>query len=455
MGAVQSSLDPRHVRIWQNLSGLESASARIQMIETLFEGQEYIVSAKRAGLYGPLLGWVAAQRRGEFYPWPNFSTQASMPLRAPPVRSSAGVDLRPGSLIPNAATPPIVNTQARATPVMRITENSHQQQQQLATIPPPKRAMDYLHEAYALLGIDDSQPLTHIALKQAYKRAAVKAHPDKGGSPEAFDAITRAFLYIQEILDKLLPKTAQDGSDVRFTTPVNVDEAMKARGIIHKVAPADKNALKLEDQPPVALNPKNLNMNVFNRMFEENKLPDPDKDDGYGDWLKSQEPVRGQSQQMMKGKYNADVFNKTFEQEAKKQTAADTAMSKYRPPSEMILAPSFGTELGAGRPEHYTKAPGSGGIGYTDLKFAYGEGSTFSQDVADVHVDGRPKTMEEAKREYNSAPRALSAEEAAAVAMFDQAKEAAERQRQQRLAARDVDHSAAHDRLKRRLMIQS
>jgi hypothetical protein len=121
----------------------------------------------------------------------------------------------------------------------------------------------------------------------------------------------------------------------------------------------------------------------------------------------------------------------------------------------MILAPSFGTELGAGRPEHYTKAPGSGGIGYTDLKFAYGEGSTFSQDVADVHVDGRPKTMEEAKREYNSAPRALSAEEAAAVAMFDQAKEAAERQRQQRLAARDVDHSAAHDRLKRRLMIQS
>jgi hypothetical protein len=85
MGAVQSTMDPRHVRIWQNLSGLESTTARIQMIETLLEGQEYIVSAKRAGLYGPLLGWVAAQRRGEFYPWPNFSaqTQATMPLRAP------------------------------------------------------------------------------------------------------------------------------------------------------------------------------------------------------------------------------------------------------------------------------------------------------------------------------------------------------------------------------------
>jgi len=405
------------------------------MIETLFEGQEYVNTAKRMGLYGALLGWIAAQRRGEFYPWPYpqpQQTQAPPPLRQ-------------------------ISTQPQhATPVMRI-HDSPPNTTTLAKAPPPRRAMDYLHEAYQLLGIDDSKPLTHELLKSAYKRAAVKTHPDKGGSPELFDAVTRAFLYIQEILEKLIPKTGKDGKDVRFSVSVTPEEAMRARGI-NPTAAADKNAMKLEDAPPVALNPKKLDMNVFNKLFEENKLPDPDKDDGYGDWLKDQDNSRG-TQAAMKGKYNADVFNRTFEEEAKRAAAApQNQLSKYRPPSEMILAPGFGTELGAGRPEQYTKSTtaitgAAGGIGYTDLKYAYSEGSTFSQDIAGVSLDGRPKTMAEAERAYKSAPPSMSEEETRAVSMFTQAREAAEVQRQQRLAARDVDHSAAHARLKQRLMI--
>ena len=405
------------------------------MIETLFEGQEYVNTAKRMGLYGALLGWIAAQRRGEFYPWPYpqpQQTQAPPPLRQ-------------------------ISTQPQhATPVMRI-HDSPPNTTTLAKAPPPRRAMDYLHEAYQLLGIDDSKPLTHELLKSAYKRAAVKTHPDKGGSPELFDAVTRAFLYIQEILEKLIPKTGKDGKDVRFSVSVTPEEAMRARGI-NPTAAADKNAMKLEDAPPVALNPKKLDMNVFNKLFEENKLPDPDKDDGYGDWLKDQDNSRG-TQAAMKGKYNADVFNRTFEEEAKRASAApQNQLSKYRPPSEMILAPGFGTELGAGRPEQYTKSTtaitgAAGGIGYTDLKYAYSEGSTFSQDIAGVSLDGRPKTMAEPERAYKSAPPSMSEEETRAVSMFTQAREAAEVQRQQRLAARDVDHSAAHARLKQRLMI--
>ena len=151
------------------------------MIETLFEGQEYVNTAKRMGLYGALLGWVAAQRRGEFYPWPFPQPQQAQQAQQPP---------------------PMRQIQPQhATPVMRIND-SPPQTTTLAKAPPPRRAMDYLHEAYQLLGIDDSKPLTHELLKSAYKRAAVKTHPDKGGSPELFDAVTRAFLYIQEILSQ-------------------------------------------------------------------------------------------------------------------------------------------------------------------------------------------------------------------------------------------------------------
>ena len=419
-------IDARHIRIWQNLSALESISARIQMLETLLVGQEYVASAKQVGIYGSLLSWIAAQRRGEFYAWP----EANLPI---PQRT-------------------VLPTQ-RASPPQRPSVPT----QVLARTPPPKRALDYLHEAYGVLGIDDSKPLTHEILRSAYKKAATKAHPDKGGNPEAFDAVTRAFLYIQEVLNKLIPKTASDGSDPRFTAPVTMDEALKARGIT-KTAPAAKGALRLEDAPPIALNPKKLDMTLFNKLFEENRLPDPEGDDGYGEWLKSSDgpnSISESSSQTLRTKFNSDVFHKTFETEALKQSRESSVVTKYKPPAELVLAPTFGTELGGERPSQYTRHAGGGaGIGYTDLKYAYGDGATFSQQVTNVSLDGRPKNLEEAKREYGAAPRALTADELATAAAFDRAKERAEEERRKRLATRDVDAEALHARLQKRLMIQ-
>ena len=424
MGAGQSSIDPRYVRIWSNLSTIGSIHTRIQMLETLLAGPEYIQVAKQAGVYVGLLQWIAANKRGEYIEWPRIPTQ-------------------------------------------------EEPQSTVAKLPPQKRALDILNESYEVLGIDDSKPLTHDTLKLAYKRAAIIAHPDKGGSSEDFDKITKAYLYIKDILSKLIPKTAQDGSDPRFTAPVTKEAALQARGVMPggqtnqivvgqpqtnttKVAPKKK----VEDGPPIALNPKKLDMNVFNKLFEENKLPDPEKDDGYGDWIRSNniQNVAGlseSSQRTLRAKFNSDVFHKTFEDESKKLANQDSSVSKYRLPSELILNPEFGAELGAGRPDQYTKPPVAGGIGYTDLKFAYGEGSTFSQEVRDVSMEGRPKTLEQAKREYGSAPRTFTGEESAAAKAFEIAKEKAEELRLRRLAARDVDAEQAHVRLQRRLNLQN
>lgn len=460
MGAAQSaSYDPRHVRIWHNLSALSSAQSRIQMLDTLLSGPEYVNAAKRAGIYSGLLGWMSATRRGEFYPWPDPVGVGAVPAVAD--RFIPQPQMRPQNEILHQAYAPTtlqrpVVSQRSVGPPPEIP-SLHHRQQQLAVIPPPKRALDVLHESYRILGIDDTKPLTHDALRMSYKRAAVRAHPDKGGSPEEFDAVTRAFLYLQEVLDKLIPKTAADGSDPRFTAAVTPETALKARGMYSTgtATPAPPGVARLEDAPPIALNPKKLDMAVFNQLFEQNKLPDPDKDDGYGDWLKSQE-ARGASASAtaMRGKYNKDIFNKTFEDEAKRQaSSAESALTSYRPPSDLIMAPEFGTELGGDRPQSYTKAPNGSGIGYTDLKQAYTDKATFSQEVAGARMDGRPKTLEEAKREYGNAPQAMTAEQAAAVAAFEQAKAAAEAARQRRAAARDVDAAAFHDRLKNRLLI--
>lgn len=444
MGAGQS-VETRYVRIWNNLSSIAHTENRVQMLRTLLAGSEYVAVAKRAGVYAALLGWLAAQERGDFYPWPSPMEGAHpVPPRSAPIHGGG----------PGGPTLRIMDTPTSARPVAA----SHTA---LATIPPPKRAMDVLHESYRILGLDDTKPLTHEALKFAYKRAAIRAHPDKGGSAEQFDALTRAYTYIEEVLSKLLPRSGHDGTDVRFTTPVTPESALAARGI-RPTAAAPTGTPQLADAPPVALNPKKLDMNLFNKLFEENRLPDPDHDDGYGDWLKSQE-VRagaGASTQSLRGKYNKDVFNRLFEDEARRSAADGTgpqnALAKYAPPQELVSAPSFGTEIGAAR-EMFTKAPMAAGraIAYTDLKHAYSEGSTFSQEVTDVSLDGRPKTLEEAKRAYGSAPTALSAQEQAALRSFEAAKEQAERMRQQRAAARDVDAETAHVRMQQRLMIRN
>jgi len=425
-------MDPRHVRIWSNLSSLDSVDARLTTLDTLFSGAEFVAAAKRVGLYAPLLSWMAVTRRGEYAAWPGASA----------------------TTVATTARPPLPRAENRG-PTLSIHDapmrNTVHTTNTLSIVPPPKRALDVLHESYAILALDDSKPLTHEALKQAYKRAALAAHPDKGGSPAQFDAVTRAFTYIEEVLLKLLPKTATDGSDPRFTVAVTLDNAKKSRG------PTTPGVAEIEDKAPVALNPKKLNMTVFNQLFEENKLPDPDKDDGYGDWLSTQDSSGPKTHEGLRAKFNADVFHKTFAEEQRARLEGDkskgTTMSKYQAPAEMVLAPGFGTELGGGRPALYTRAPGAAGIGYTDLKYAYGDGSTFSQEIADVSLEGRPKNVEEAKREYAGAPRALSAEEAAAVAAFDRAKQAAEEARQRRVAARDVDAESAHQKLQRRLML--
>jgi hypothetical protein len=390
-------------------------------LEAAFSSQEYITAAKRAGVYASLLQWMAAYRRGERTVWPGSAPAVHAPPRFTVPRQPQGF---------GASDPRIPQMNA---PRKEVKENT------LATVPPPKRALDTLHESYRVLELDDTKPLTHEFLRAAYKRAATRAHPDRGGSPAAFDDVTRAYLYLEEVLNKLIPKHVERMEKI----PVTQEAALKARE-----APLfSREAQAVPEGPPVSLNPKNLNMTVFNQLFEQNRLPDPDQD-GYGEWLNSHQGSSQQSNDSLRAKFNTDVFNKTFVDGAK--NANGQALAKYQHPDAIIH--SAGVELGRDRPAQYTSALGAK-TGYTDLKYAYGDGSTFSQEVAGVPTS-TGKTFDQMKRERESAPVALSAEEFAAVQALDAQKKRAEEERLRRLAAQDVDAESAHMRLKQRLMIQ-
>ena len=414
MGAALSSLDPRHIRIWNNLCAISTIEARYKMLDTLLAGPEYVTAAKYAGVYAGLLQWRAAIQRGEPAHWPGTSS-------APPTH-----------------TPPPLHSTS------------------LSVIPPPKRALDYLHEAYDLLGLDDGAALTMDVLKSAYKKSALRAHPDKGGSPALFDAVTKAYTYIEEILNKLIPRAVGRATDA----PVTMEQALAYRAtpvrpsttLIHEDAPI--GTLRVEDEAPVSLNAKSLNMTVFNKLFDEHRLPDPDRDDGYGDWLKVAGEERShKGVEELRGKFNADKFRSVFQEEiSTKPRAAESTLQRYRHPEALALRATGATEIGGGRPAHFTKHMGSdGGLAYTDLKYAYGEGSTFSQEVTDAPTAS--KTYHQMEAERASAPTELSAEEHASVMAIQAAQQRAELERQRRLAAGDTNAERAYEKMKGRLMI--
>lgn len=432
MYILMGNIPSNHQRIWNELSKIENEGMKLKMLETLLAGPEYVVSFKKMNLYSDLLAWTTAIKRGSWAEWPTY---------IPPAKSIPA----PG---PNSTS--LINA-------------------------PNRKAIDYLNEAYDILGIPDGEPLNLEMLKGAYKRKSLILHPDKGGDPVQFDALTKAYLYLQEVYNKLIPKAGRDHAD---SNPVTM-EAARARRVDNAIQVYDEESddialvihdpkqvgpLKKQQKPvvqqqqqqesrPVSINPKQLDMNVFNQLFEQNKLPDPEKDDGYGEWLSNQEESVKRNSKGMRGKFSIDTFNKTFEDDAREQAASDkksqNQVTNYNNPDALMLTPNA-VVLGGEKPSEYT-APAGSALHYTDLKAAYSTRMTFSQEIKDVKLSDKSFAQAKAERENNPGP--ASQEEMRHMAEVAARTEAAEKQRKMRLAAHDTDASMYHDKIKSRLLI--
>ena len=423
--SLATQIPEAHVRIYRNILQIQSPQTRLQMLETVLSGPEYVASVKQAGLYGPVLSYISAIRRGDPAVLPGERTQsASQQIQH---YSESGGQGRPQNIF------------TRSSQSARL-DNTHQGSQVIHHSGDPgahTKAITFFSQCLQILGLEEEVALNEEALKAAYKKASFRAHPDKGGSEQAFDQVTRAYAYLGEILRRVRGGRSE---------MVNVTEESPAR---LAAAREDKSeAWKLNE--PVKLNPKSLNMDVFNKVFEETRLPDPDGD-GYGDWLKdpsSGATAPGQGQNKFNGKFNRSVFNEAFEGEIKsraQQQNGGRALA-MRQPQALVMAPTMGIELGRERPEDFTGANLSG-LKYTDLRKAYTDESTFSHQVSDVQVSS--KTFDAAASERKAAPRPLSAEELESVQEGE--RYMAQRQAQQaaRISQEDRRISEHFERMKR------
>ena len=405
MGNGQSleSCDPAHIRIYRNILSIHSQTVRVQMIQTALAGPEYVNTAKRLGVYANLLAFISSVQRGE------------RPALLPGERTGIPAPMAQAQ-----------NTSERNTGASQLTLRGGgatiDHSKQVAKTGANTKAMSYFTSCLKVLGLEEEVALTDEALKAAYKKAATRAHPDKGGSEEAFEAVTRSYAYLSEILKRIHGGRGKEG-------------VVEAPAVLTQGRSTDAEAWKHVE--PVRLNAKNLDMNAFNKMFEQTRMPDPD-DEGYGDWLRTEGGAdEVASKKNFGGKFNREVFHQMFEDELKnskkggRENNHQLSVMTTRP---MMLAPTMGVELGRDRPSDYTAAANAN-LKYTDLKNAFTTESTFSGQVADVRVDAR--SFDQYSTEYKSAPRALAHHEMEAV-------QAAEREVMQREAARKM-RAAQHD----------
>jgi curved DNA-binding protein CbpA len=396
MGNTQG-IPEAHVRIYNNTMAIQDPITRVQMIRTIIRSPEHIESMKQAGIYGKILHFIQQVESGS-------GSAPALPQQEKP----------------------LLTGQKKMSNMVTTTGGHTIQTSQKGN----ERAMNYFSACLRILQIEEEVAVTVDGLKAAYKKAVLRAHPDKGGSEKEFEAVTRAYAYLGEILERIHGGRATEGK-------VEAPTALANNRATHEE--------KWKMVEPVRLNPAKLDVQTFNDMFEKTKIPDPDET-GYGDWLKGGDSAA--TGPKFGGKFNRDVFNKAFEDEQKgrgsgpKQTGAMVAQ-------EMSMASrmGFGVELGRTGRDDYTVSPNENGLKFTDLKKAYTDYSTFSQDIAGVRVENR--TVQQYQAERKAAPVVFSDTEREQLQASERQMAQAEERRKLRVAQEAVEEGSYFERMKR------
>jgi curved DNA-binding protein CbpA len=426
MGSIQS-FPEAYTRIYQNLLQIQSPGQKAQMIQTILSSPEHLEFSKKAGLYGHLIHYVQVIQAGGAPPM--LPGESSLK-----VSSNSISQFSPPQIQSNRAPQQANNQRQSGVAILQQSSSAmtNYQPQTSKTITSSQKgnekALNYFTACLNILGLEEEVALTEELLKGAYKKAVIRAHPDKGGSEKEFEAVTRAYAYLGEIIRRIHGGRAKEGV-VEAPTALKNTRSSEADHWKHV--------------EPVALNPNKLDLNAFNKMFEETRIPDPEET-GYGDWLKGGEDSA--SGPKFSGKFNRDVFNKAFEDEAKGRSKGPGNSLVVQ---EMSLASRMGyaTELGRGLREDFTVAPHEGKMAFTDLKKAYTEYNTFSHETSGVTVEQR--SYEQVSQSRKAAPPPLTNHEMEALRVAEEQQTRMEEQRKLRMAQQSIAENDYFERMKR------
>ena len=202
-------------------------------------------------------------------------------------------------------------------------------------------------DPYKMLGLQ--KIFTPDQLRLAYKKAALAMHPDKqGGNDYMFKMLITCYKqlvkdYNRRVSDKQFNELKQESKAYTAPLPLASASAMQEAK-------------------------KSFNINKFNNIFDENKLPDAVRDTGYNDWLRQQ---TDDIQPKLKGKFTNTAFNEQFNNQTSQPQSKH--LIKYKEPEAMLTCKKIQfTEIGDDNTEDFSADNLSKkNLNYMDLKIAH------------------------------------------------------------------------------------
>ena len=202
------------------------------------------------------------------------------------------------------------------------------------------------YNPYKILGLNnDDNNLVNI--KKAYKKMALKYHPDKVGDKynNEFQLVTQSYVYLlnkSEKMNELKTKTSKKVEFVEYADDIN------------------------ESVENIYVSKDKFDLNTFNKIFEKYKLPDA-SDDGYGELYKEKLDEKSPAENEIFGKkFNKEVFNSQFDNIKSKKASTD--IIQYNEPEALYSSSGSGfTELGLNKVNDFS----ANNLSYTDYRKAH------------------------------------------------------------------------------------
>lgn len=311
-------------------------------------------------------------------------------------------------------------------------QQQQQQQQQWQTQSSPQTSFTQLQlpsakpklDPYKILGL--SKEYDEKMLKKAYLKAAMKSHPDRGGSPQAFQQVSIAFTLLQKKLKERennhSHEQLRDGAREYYNQQLNTP----------------KINTKMTEK---------FDIDVFNQIYEQNKIPDV-YDDGYGDWINQNPALESGQTKMFQNGFNKDMFNATFESYKKEQAKNNpqNQLVKYQEPEVKISMSNADSIMTLGQGKITNFSGQSDNLTYTDYKQAFTDGSMLI-DPSTVDTSGRANSMRGIKSQRSNISYQMTQEDQIRLAQQQAFEAKAERDRISRLNVYDRQHGEAYEKI--------
>ena len=307
------------------------------------------------------------------------------------------------------------------TAMMFQTQPQTQPQQNVPRLPSAKMKLD----PYKILGI--SKNYNEQSLKKAYLKAAMKSHPDRGGTPAAFQQVSIAYTLLKKKLKE------------RENTHSHNDMRDQSREYIQGQA----------NQPKVNVNMKdNFDVNVFNKIYEDNKIPEV-FDEGYGSWMESNPALESGEGKLFQNGFNKDLFNSTFEQYKREQTAQQSAkgqLVQYQEPEVRMSMSNQDSLVTLGQGKITNFGGTTDNLHFTDYKQAFTDGSTLI-DPSTVDAGGRATSVRGIKAQRSNLSYTMTPEDERRLAIQRVQEQKEEQDRINRLSVYDQQQGQSYEKI--------